>query len=212
VHDSAVNYFVLLDQFEWRTGDGVHAVNWDGKGWIGKDRDRFWFRVEGDAEGAHLDEGLAHVFYGRQVARWWDLVAGVRQDVRPGPARTWAAIGVQGLAPYWFEVEATAYIGASGRTHVRLEVEYELLLTNRMVFQPLVEIEIYGASDPGRGIGAGLSSAEAGLRLRYEFRREFAPYIGVVWNRKFFGTADYAAAAGESTGSARLAVGLRFWL
>ena len=139
------------------------------------------------------------------------MVAGVRQDFRPGPARTWAAIGLQGLAPYWFEVEATAYIGESGRTHFRVETEYELLLTNRLILQPLVELEIYGKSDPERGIGTGLSSGDAGLRVRYELRREFAPYIGVTWNRKFFGTGDFAQAAGEDTGGARVATGVRVW-
>jgi copper resistance protein B len=118
---------------------------------------------------------------------------------------------VQGLAPYWFEVEATAYLGAEGRTHVRLETEYELLITNRLVLQPLAEVEIYGKSDPERGIGAGLSSADFGLRLRYEFKREFAPYVGVTWNHKFFDTADFAREDGESVRSTRLAVGVRLW-
>jgi copper resistance protein B len=211
VHDSAVHYYVLFDQLEWQAGDGITAGNWDNRGWIGRDVNRFWFRTEGEAEGGDLAEAQAHALYGRAIHRWWDVVAGVRQDFRPGPARTWAAVGVQGLAPYWFEVEATAYIGESGRTHFRFETEYELLLTNRLVLQPLVELEIYGKSDPERGIGAGLSSGEAGLRVRYEFRREFAPYIGVTWNRKFFGTGDFARAAGEDTGGARFATGVRVW-
>jgi copper resistance protein B len=152
------------------------------------------------------------VLYGRAIARWWDVVAGVRQDMRPGPARTWAAVGIQGLAPYWFEVEATAYVGAGGRTHFRFETEYELLLTNRLILQPLLEIEIYGKSDPERDIGAGLSTADTGLRVRYEFRREFAPYIGMTWNRVFFGTADAAKAAADTVAGTRLTAGFRFWL
>ena len=131
--------------------------------------------------------------------------------MRPGPAQTWAAVGVQGLAPYWFNVEATAYVGAAGRTHFRFETEYELLLTNRLILQPLVEVEVYGKSDPERGIGTGLSTADAGLRLRYEVRREFAPYVGLVWSRQFFGTADLAEATGGRSGGARLAVGIRLW-
>ena len=118
---------------------------------------------------------------------------------------------MQGLAPYWFDVEASAYVEPSGRTHVRVETEYDLLLTNRLVLQPLVEFEIYGRADPERRIDAGLSTGEFGVRLRYEFRREFAPYVGVVWNRKFFGTADYAEAAGQDVAGTRLAVGLRTW-
>lgn len=209
--DDAVNYFVLFDQLEWQAGDGVRAINWDTRGWVGKDRDRLWFRTEGAADGGRLRQGQAHLLYGRQIARWWDVVAGIRQDVRPGPAQTWAAVGIQGLAPYWFEVEATAYVGASGRTHLRLESEYDLLLTRRLKLQPWLEVEIYGKGDPERGIGAGLSSADAGLRLRYEVRRELAPYVGVEWQRTFFGTADAAIAAGERTHGLRLALGLRFW-
>ena len=211
VHDNAVNYFVLFDQLEWQAGDTPTGVSWDTKGWIGGDVNRFGFRTEGDGEGGRLGATQAHFVYARAIARWWEVVAGVRQDVRPGPAQTWAAIGVQGLAPYWFDVEATAYIGAAGRTHVRLETEYDLRLTNRLILQPLVELEIYGKSDPEHGMGAGLSTADAGLRLRYEFRRELAPYVGVIWRRKFFGTAELADAAGQKIGSARVAVGLRFW-
>lgn len=211
VHDNAVNYFVLFDQFEWQNGGGDSAFSWDNKGWIGRDRDRFWFRTEGESDGEGLADAEAHFFYGRAIARWWDLVAGVRQDFRPGPGRTWAAVGIQGLAPYWFEVEATAYVGESGRTQFRFEAEYELLLTNRLILQPLVETDIYGKSDPERGIGAGLSTLDAGLRLRYEFRREIAPYVGVQWGWKFSETADFAEAAGESTSGARLLLGMRLW-
>ena len=210
VHDNAVHYYVLFDQLEFQAGDGT-GWNWDTRGWIGRDVNRFWFRTEGDAENGELSEAEADALYGRAIHRWWDLVAGVRQDFRPGPGRTWAAIGIQGLAPYWFEVAATAYIGESGRTHFRVETEYELLLTNRLVLQPLVEVEIFGKSDPERQIGAGLSSLQTGVRLRYEIRREFAPYLGITWHRTFFGTADFADAAGEETGSARFAVGLRAW-
>ena len=163
------------------------------------------------AEDGRVGEAQTHVLYGRQFSRWWDVVAGVRQDFRPGPAQTWAAFGVQGLAPYWFEIEATAYVGASGRTHARFEVEYELLLTNRLVLQPLLETEIVGKSDPERGVGAGLSTTNAGFRLRYEFRREVAPYVGVSWNNKWGKTADFAEAAGEGTGGARFVTGLRLW-
>lgn len=212
VHDTAVNAFLLFDQLEWTTGSGSDVFSWDTKGWIGQDLDRFWFRTEGEGAAGRVDGAEAQLFYGRAIARWWDLVAGVRQDFRPGSPQTWAAVGVQGLAPYWFEVEATAAIGASGRTLFRLETEYELLLTNRLILQPLVEVDIYGKSDPARGIGAGLSSMDAGLRLRYELRREFAPYVGVVWNRSFFGTADLARAAGERTSGTRLALGVRIWM
>jgi copper resistance protein B len=211
LHDNAVNYFVLFDQLEWlRNGDG-RGLSWDNKGWVGGDRDRFWFRTEGARDDGRFGDARAHLLYGHAIAPWWELVAGVRQDVRPGPSQTWAAVGVQGLAPYWFEVEATAYVGGSGRTQFRIEGEYELLLTNRLILQPLVEVEIHGKDDPEHGTGAGLSTADAGLRLRYEFRREFAPYVGLVWSRRFFGTADFAEAAGDRVEGARLALGVRLW-
>jgi copper resistance protein B len=211
-HDNGVNYFVLFDQLEWQAGSGVNAFTWDDRGWVGRDLDRVWFRTEGVATEDGVEDAEAHLLYGRAIARWWDLVGGIRQDVRPGSPQTWAAFGVQGLAPYWFELAATGYVGAGARTSLRLEAEYELLLTNRLILKPLLEVDIHGRSDRERGIGAGLSSADAGFRVRYEFRREVAPYVGLVWSRMFFGTADFARAAGERTGGGRLAVGLRVWL
>jgi copper resistance protein B len=211
VEDGALHSLVLLDRFEWQQQRRDGAPSWEARGWVGGDLNRFWFRTEGDAENGRVTEAEVHAMYGRAVARWWDLVAGIRQDVRPGSPQTWAAIGIQGLAPYWFEVEATGYVGADGRTQFRFETEYELLFTNRVVLQPLVELNLYGKADPDRGIRAGLARTEVGLRLRYVIRREFAPYIGVTWNQKHFGTADVARAAGEMPASARLIVGVRLW-
>ena len=211
VHDTAINYFVLFDQLEWQTGGGSDAFSWDTKGWVGQDRSRFWFRTEGDRADGRTEQAQVNLLYGRAIARWWEVTAGVRLDTLPDTPRTALALGVQGLAPFWFEVEASAYIEPSGRTHVRVETEYDLLITNRLVLQPLVEFEVYGRADRERLIGTGLSTGELGLRLRYEFRREFAPYIGVVWARRFFGTADLARDAGQDVAGTRLAVGLRTW-
>jgi copper resistance protein B len=210
VHDRELRYFVLFDQLEWQ-GSGTGGANLENTSWIGSDLNRLWFRAEGESEDGRVESAFVHALWGHSFSRWWDVVAGVRQDFRPGGPQTWAAVGIQGLAPYWFEIEATGYLGSGGRTHARLEVEYELLLTNRLILQPLAELEISGKSDPGRGLGAGLSSLETGLRLRYEVRRELAPYVGLTWQRKFFGTADFARAEGERTGGARLAVGIRTW-
>jgi copper resistance protein B len=211
VHDMSINYFVLFDQLEWQTGSRSDAFSWDTKGWVGQDRNRLWFRTECDRADDRTEQAQVNLLYGRAIARWWDVTAGVRLDTLPDTPRSALAFGVQGLAPYWFEVEASAYIEPSGRTHVRFETEYDLLITNRLVLQPLVEFEVYGRADRERLIGTGLSTGELGLRLRYEFRREFAPYVGVVWTRKFFGTADQAREAGEDVGGTRLAVGLRTW-
>jgi copper resistance protein B len=211
VHDTAVHYLVLVDQLEGRLGAGAGGLGWDTHGWLGGDRDRLWFRTEGTGRDGRVAAAEAHLMYGRAVARWWDLVVGVRQDVRGGPSRTWAAVGVQGTAPYWIDVEATAYVGESGRTQLRVEGEYDLLLTNRLVLQPRVEANLFGRSDPERGIGRGLSSIESGLRLRYEVRRELAPYVGVAWDHAFFGTRELAEAAGRPAALTRLVVGARVW-
>jgi copper resistance protein B len=211
VHDRGVNYFVLFDQLEWQWDRHATAANWDSKGWIGGDIHRLWFRTEGETEDERLERSQAHLLYGRSFSRWWDFVAGVSQDIRPGPAQTWAAFGVQGLAPYWFEIEATGHVGAGGRFHARFEAEYELLITNRLVLQPLVEMELFAKSDSRRAVGAGLSTLETGARLRYEIRREFAPYIGIVWNSKFGDTADFARTAGTEVRKTRFVAGIRMW-
>ncbi|MEO7191817.1 MAG: copper resistance protein B [Vicinamibacterales bacterium] len=211
VGDRALHSYVLLDRLEWQAGAGPNSVTWDNMGWIGGDLHRIWFRTEGERTAGRLDSGQVRGLYGRAVARWWDVVAGIRYDVRPGPGQAWVAVGLQGLAPGWFDVEATAFIGARGRTQARLEAETDVLLTNRLMLQPRIDVEIAGKSDPEHGVGAGLSSLEAGLRLRYELRREVAPYVGVTWVRPFFGTAAIARSR-ENTGSgAKLAVGLRLW-
>jgi copper resistance protein B len=131
--------------------------------------------------------------------------------VRPGAAQTWAAFGVQGLAPYWFDVQVTAYVGAGGRTQLEADVEYDLLLTNRLILQPRVGALVSGTADPERGLGAGLGSTELGVRMRYEIRREFAPYLGVSWDRLYGGTAEAVRAGGGTAGRARLVGGVRAW-
>lgn len=210
--DNAVNYFVLFDQLEWQGGRATNAFGWDTKGWLGRDRDRMWFRSDGERDADRLAHAEAQLFYGRAIRRWWDALIGVRHDARPGAAQTWVGVGLQGLAPYWFEVEGTFYVSAAGRTHLRLETEYDLRVTNRLILQPLVEANLYGRADPARHLGAGLSTIEGGVRLRYEFRREFAPYVGVVWQRRFFGTADAMRGHPDGADGVRAALGLRLWL
>ena len=211
LQDNALHAFVLFDQLEWQAIETGGGLNWDAKGWLGRDRDRLWFRTEGHADDGRLGDAEAHLLYGRAVARWWEVVVGLRQDVRPGPSQSWLAFGVQGLAAYWFDIEATVYLSNAGQTAARLEAEYEVLLTNRLVLQPLIEVDLYGKSNAARGIGAGVSDVDVGLRMRYEFRREFAPYVGVTWTRTFGKTTDFAEAAGETAAGLRFVAGLRLW-
>lgn len=212
VHDKAINYQVLFDQLEGQFVHGDPGARWDAKSWIGGDVNRIWIRSEGDVLDGSLDTAEAQVWYGRSISRWWDVVGGVRYDPRPSPSHTWAVVGVQGLAPQFFEVQATAYIGQSGHLAARLEVEYEQFLTQRLILQPLVELSFSGKDDPDRGVAAGLSTGEVGFRLRYEVRREFAPYAGVVWHKKLFGTGDMARERGNDPGGWHLVSGVRWWM
>lgn len=212
VHDSKVNYQVLFDQLEGQFVHGDPGARWDSKVWIGGDVHRLWLRTEGDALDGVLDTAEAQVLYGRSISRWWDVVGGVRLDPRPSPSHTWLAVGVQGLAPFFVEVQATAFVGPSGHTAARLEFEHELLFTQRLVMQSLVELSLSGHDDPDRGVAAGLSTGEVGFRFRYEFKREFAPYAGVVWHQKLFGTGDYARQRYGDAGGWHLVAGVRFWM
>ena len=207
MEDNAKFGKVLFDQVEWSEED---TLSWDAQAWYGDDYNKLWLKSEGE----HLqgeEEGNVELLWDRVIARWWDIQAGVRHDFGAGPSRTWAAFGVQGLAPYWFEVEATVYVGDEGRSAARLVGEYELLLTQRWILQPKMELNLYGKEDAENHVGSGLSEVEVGLRLRYEIRREFAPYLGVAWSRRFGSTADFVRDAGEDTNDVQLVAGLRIW-
>ena len=201
----------ILDQIEARDAGGDNTLSWDGEGWLGKDLHKIWIKTEGERTAGSTDEAELQFLYSKAIARYWDLQVGVRHDFDPSPSRSWAAIGFKGLAPYFFDIDAAAFIGESGRTALRFEAEYELLITQRLVLTPDVEINLYGQNDPAVGIGAGLSNFEAGLRLRYEIRREFAPYIGINWSKLFGNTADFARIAGEKSSDTQLVIGFRAW-
>lgn len=212
VHDNSIQSFVLVNRLEaWSadTGKGT-GLQWEGQAWVGTDLNRLWLRSEGERVG-RIESADLEVLYGRSIAPWWDVVAGVRRDYRQGASENYAAIGVIGLAPYKFEVAATAYVGQAGHTAARFEVEYETLLTNRLILQPLLEVNVFGQNDERRGIGSGLSTVEASLRLRYEFTRKFAPYIGVVRERAFGRTADFRRDDGEHIDDTHLVAGVRIW-
>ena len=213
VHDNAVHSYLLLNRLEaWSADEGTGTgIEWEGQGWIGTDLNKVWIRSEGERVDNRLAAGDLEVLYGRSIARWWDLVVGVRHDFKPGASGDFAAFGVMGLAPQKFEVAATAYVGSGGQTALRVEAERELLLTNRLILQPLIEANAFGKDDARRGIGAGLSTIEAGLRLRYEVTRKFAPYIGVVHERAYGQTADYRRADGHDIDDTRVVAGVRIW-
>ena len=210
-HDKRAHSYWELDRLEAWDADPGTGVGWKGTAWIGGDVDRVWLRSEGEQVGGDLESADLEVLGGRSVSRWWDVVAGVRHEFGEGPSQTFVAVGVQGLTPYKFDMEATAYLGSGGQTAARIEAEYDTLLTNRWVLQWHGELEAYGQDDPRRGRGAGLSTIEAGVRLRFEVTRKFAPYIGLVHERSFGDTADYRRNSGEPTDDTRLVAGVRVW-
>jgi copper resistance protein B len=209
--DTAPYGRVLFDQLDWRDAEDAEVFAWDAEAWYGGDYNKLWLKAEGDLRDGTVEEARTEALWDRVFSRWWNLQAGIRHDFGEGPSRSWAAFGVQGLAPNYFEVEATAYIGEGGRTAARLSGEYDLLLTQRLILQPEAELNLYGKSDPANAIGSGLSDLQLALRLRYELRREFAPYLGVVWTRRFGQSADFARDAGEDAGDLQALAGLRVW-
>jgi len=181
-------------------------------GVVRTDYNKLGFKTEGVQVGNVTEDARAELLWDRIFSRWWSAQAGVRHDFAAGPSRNWLALGVQGLAPYFFHIEATVYAGDSGRTAARFRAEYELLFTQRVVLQPLFELNAYGKDDPERHIGAGVSDLQLGLRLRYEIRRECAPYVGVAWLRSLGKTADLVREAGEDPSVVQFVAGIRFWL
>jgi copper resistance protein B len=209
--DTAPVGMVIFDRLEWRDADGANLLGWDAQAWYGGDYHKVWLKPEGERAGGRTEDARAELLWDRIVARWWSVQAGARRDFGAGPTRTWATVGIQGLAPQWFHIDAALYVGDQGRTAARFAAEYELLLTQRLILQPRLEMNLHGKSDPQRGLGSGLTSLEIGLRLRYEFRREFAPYLGLTSSRAFGGTADMRQADGEAISDTCLVAGVRVW-
>jgi copper resistance protein B len=203
---------VMFDQLEWQTSDAQRAGAWDAEAWYGGDLDKAWLRTEGVYNDGGTSSASAELLWDRTVSQWWSLQAGARNDFGSGSSRTWMAFGLEGIAPYSFETEATLYLGESGRTAARVKTEYDLYLTQRLVLQPKVEINAYGKSDPAGAIGSGLSDVELGARMRYEFRRELAPYVGVNWSRLVGSTSDLARSVGHDASELEFVAGVKFWL
>lgn len=202
---------LMIDRFERARTRDNSFTEYDLQAWYGRDYDRAVLKVEGEIDGGEHHEVSTELLWGHALTAYWNTQLGVRHDGGEAPSRTWLAFGAQGLAPYWFEMDITGYIGEHGRTALGIEAEYELLLTQRLVLQPRVEAMFFGKRDPERELGSGLSDLAYGVRLRYEIRREFAPYIGVERINLSGNTANFARAEGKKTAETRLVAGLRFW-
>ena len=201
---------VLVDRLEYVRARGNESMAYEGQAWFGGTYNRAVLKAEGEVARGKLLDSRTELLWGHAISTFWDSQLGVRYDHGIGPNRGWLAFGVQGLAPYWFNVDATAYVGSNGRTALRLSTEYDLLLTQRLVLQPRVEVNFYGKRDEAREIGSGLSDGVAGLRLKYQVTRQFVPYIGVEWAGKFGQTADFARASGERPTETRFVAGVSF--
>lgn len=203
----------LVDRFEYQSNEGDGLWLWDAQGWYGGDIHKLWIKTEGEylAAGGGLEEAELQALYSRAISPFFDLQLGYRIDLEPDPERHFAVLGVQGLAPQWFEVDAAAFVSDEGDISARLEAEYDLLLTQRLILQPRAELDVAVQDVSGYGVGSGLGRVAAELRLRYEIRREFAPYVGISWRRKLGDTADFAREAGEDVGVLSLVAGVRLW-
>ena len=207
----------LIDQLEFTLGDGREGYSWDAQFWYGGDIDKFWLKTEGEGEfGEQIESVEAQALWSHAIDPWFDLQAGVRHDFRAGPDRTHLVLGIQGLAPYWFEVEGAFFLSTEGELTARVEAEYDLRLTQELILQPRVEVDFSLQDVPELRLGSGITTGEIGARLRYEFFPRggpavIAPYVGVQYERAFGRTEDFRLAAGEDAEGWRFLLGVRTW-
>jgi copper resistance protein B len=213
VDDNLVLTFVTFDQLEGRTNGPNSRFRWDGEGWIGTDFNKLWIKSEGTVTNGITGDGDHEFLYDRPIPhmRYFDWQAGARVDLDSGPTRAWLAIGVQGLAPYFFNFEPTFYVRDGGHVAGRLQGYYDLYLTQRLILQPQVEMNFYSQADPARGIGTGLSGLDGGVRLGYQLSRKFAPYVGYTYTGVFGQTATFSRQAGQPTSASRIVFGIWSW-
>lgn len=204
---------VMLNLGEYRVQDeGDQGYRWEGEARVGGNIHRLALKSEGEGDvGSRLDSAELQALYSRAVTPFFDLQAGIRQDFEPTTRRTWATLGLEGLAPYWFATQVALFVSDHGDVLARLEGAYDVRLFQRVVLQPQLELNVAAQDVPEAEIGAGLSSLELGLRLRYEWRRAFAPYVGFSYDQVFGETADLARAQGDGTSEHGFVVGLRAW-
>lgn len=210
VDDEHVFYHLLFDQLEGWLGNNA-SFKWEGEGWGGTDMNRIVLKSQGELSKGVLEDGDQELLYARPISTYFNLQGGVRYDLDSGPGRGWAAFGIEGLAPQFFHVSATGYVRGEGYFAGKLEGSYDILLTQTLILQPQIELNLYSKRDSARGIGTGLADLDAGLRLRYEISRKFAPYIAMTYENKFGDTANFARAAGEQVSALRFGIGIRTW-
>lgn len=209
--DDPVVSTIIIDQFEQRYAKDHNPLVLEAQGWIGQDLQKLWIKADIEHVDGSNEESELQLLYSRAYTAFWDFQVGLRWDLEPTPDQHWLAVGFQGLSPYFLEVDTALFIGENGNTAFRAAVEYELMLTQQWVLSPDISISMYGKDDESRGTGKGLASIETGLRLRYEIRREIAPYIGVLWQGQYGNTATYAREEGEDITDTQFVIGIRAW-
>ncbi len=203
---------VLIDRLEAGFADEVDTYVWDAQGWYGGDYNRFWVKTEGEGEqGKSPESAELQMLFSHRFAAFWDWQVGVRHDFEPRPTQNYLVLGLQGVVPYEFEWDSALFVNDEGDVAARIEAEYDLRITQRLIVQPRLELNAAATDNQELGIGSGISSTEFGIRLRYEFVREFAPYIGVSWARLYGDTADFARSEGEPRSVTSVVVGVRAW-
>jgi copper resistance protein B len=206
------NSMILFNLAEYEARKGADGYRWEGEGWFGGDINRVVVKTEGEGSfGSATEQAEFQLLYARAIAPYFNLAAGVRYDVKPDPSRAYAVIGIEGIAPYWFDVGAQLFLSDKGDVLARIEGSYDQRITQALILQPRVEFNLAAQDVPANGVGAGLSDLELGVRLRYEIKREFAPYVGVEWAKKVGTTARFARAAGEDDDVVNVVAGIRFW-
>lgn len=211
-HGGSTGSMVLFDLAELQVRHGKEGYNWQAEAWFGGDINRLQVTTEGEGTFGEAPESAeVQVLYSRAVAPFWNLQAGLRHDFRPDPSRSHVVVGIEGVAPYWFHIDGQLFLSNKGELTARAEVSYDQRITQKLVLSPRVEFNLSAQDMPVLEMGSGLTQVDAGLRLRYEVQREFAPYIGVEWSGKVGQTARYARLHGEDPGTVNFVAGIRFW-
>lgn len=210
MEENPLLYNIMIGEME--TNDSNNDfMSWDAQVWLGRNFNKLWLKTEGERSHGDTEELEVQALYSRAISPFWDIQAGIRHDAKPTPDQNWGVLGLQGIARYFFEIDTALFIGESGNTAFRFNAEYELLFTQKLILTPEIEMNFYGQGIPEIGIGSGLSDLNLGLRLRYEIRREFAPYIGINWREKYGGTADSSELLGKDVTDTELVFGIRLW-
>lgn len=211
MEDDPIVTKIIIDQLETRITNGDDPLVLEAQAWIGEDLNKLVFKLDVEQVKDVTEELELQALYSKAIDPYWDFQIGIRQDQKPAPTKNWLAIGFQGLAPYWFEIDTALFIGEAEQVGLRFQAEYEWMITQRWVLSPEFEINIHSKDDEPAGIGSGLSDSQLGLRLRYEIKREFAPYIGLNWNNKYGNTATFAKNDGEKVSDTQVVLGIRAW-